>query len=159
MLILCTSRFDYVSLFTHADRSCTSGTVGQRASFFQSLRKNLEEAATEGYSQFQRSCLLASQRIKEQYSDVPFLQDCSALQSVRRDKYSTRFLPKPLSHITPLQCYGDGNCLFRYAPDIYIQAYKNPACAYNHTKFMIRLLSTQNDRVCGALANTDMNEF
>ena len=94
-------------------------TVGQRASFFQSLRKNLEEAATEGYTQFQKSCLLASQRIKEQYSDVPFLQDCSALRSVRRDKYSIRFLPKPLSHITPLQCYGDGNCLFRYAPDIY----------------------------------------
>lgn len=103
------------SLFTHAD----SNTDSQRASFFQSLRKNLEEAATEGYSHLQTSCLLASQRIKEQFSDPPFLQDYSesVLQSMRRDKYSTRFLPKSLSHIIPLQCYGDGNCLFRYAPD------------------------------------------
>ena len=120
---------DYHALLITVVFKCTHAESDSRANFFQSLRKNLEEAATEGYSQLQTSCLLTSQLIKEQYSDLPFLHDYSVLQSVRRDKYSTRFLPKSWSHVIPLHYYANGNCLFRYAPDHCMEySYKDTAC-------------------------------
>ena len=85
-----------------------------RVRVFQSLREKLEDSATKGYNEFQRVCLLVSEQIGVEFSDPPFLQDYSALHLLKRDKYSTKFLPKSLSHVIPLWCTGDGNCLFRY---------------------------------------------
>jgi len=38
----------------------------------------------------------------------------STLQSLPVDRYSKTLLPHAWKHVTPLQCYGDRNCLYRY---------------------------------------------
>ena len=84
--------------------------------FFESQREKLEEAArgTEGYGRLSSSCANAQRLIDQKYPELPQMNTVSTLQSLPVDRYSKTLLPPEWKHVTPLQCIGDGNCLYRY---------------------------------------------
>ena len=75
------------------------------------------------------------------------MTDVSLLQNLPTDVNSTKLLPTGWKHLTPLECYGDGNCLYRYVstnmlfykanhlhhvPTKHVQASSVFACAAMH---------------------------
>lgn len=84
-----------------------------RISFFQSLLTVLNEAASKGYQSLHASCITAHEDTQQLYSEIPFLNNVSSLQSMQRDAYSMALLPQECKHLIPLFCRGDGNCLYR----------------------------------------------
>lgn len=65
------------------------------------------------------TCFLAVKKIrdlfKQKYPQLPYMADAGILEQLPIDARSTQLLPSEWRHVTPLTCYGDGNCLYRYA--------------------------------------------
>ena len=51
--------------------------------------------------------------MNSKYPEVIILPKIS-VTSLHKHEYSSKALPKQTSDMTPIQCEGDGNCLFRY---------------------------------------------
>ena len=92
----------------------------ERNKFFQSSLCTLAEAATKGYLTLFGACKEQQISIEQMYPDIPRLESTSSLHRVPIHALSESLLPNEWKHLTPLYCYGDGNCLYRYASHINI---------------------------------------
>ena len=85
----------------------------ERIRFFESLRKDLEKKAAEGYEALIADCERVQQLITQKYSDVPLVQEISTLESRMIDCLAQSMMPTDCQHRLPLRCEADGNCLYR----------------------------------------------
>ena len=85
----------------------------ERIKFFQSMRKTLEEAAVSGFCELYLACVAVMKSIQNSGFKVPFLESKECLLHLPQDSISKKLLPSDWKHATPIQCYGDGNCLYR----------------------------------------------
>ena len=87
----------------------------ERVKFFTNLLKCMEKAASQGYSSLLACCQEKQLLFKQKYPQLPHMADANVLQELPKDSRSAKLLPFEWRHVTPLMCYGDGNCLYRYA--------------------------------------------
>ena len=83
--------------------------------FFERLRVKLELTALYSidYEEFITACHAAFTKFDEQYPALPEIGIRGVLRTLPVDISSQNLLPQDMKHITPLQCMGDGNCLYR----------------------------------------------
>ena len=88
-------------------------------SFFKGQLLALAHATQkDGYSGLLDACKHTQELINQLYPSIPALdinQQQPDLQTTSLDKYSKSILPDEWNHVCPITCYGDGNCLYRYA--------------------------------------------
>lgn len=87
----------------------------KRNQFFQGLLAELGKASTDGYSMLKVQCNKIQSAIEKTYSLLPPIADTNlVLQGLKEDSYSKTIIPPDApARLIPLQCIGDGNCLFR----------------------------------------------
>lgn len=80
------------------------------------LRPQLESVTKEPepYKSLSEACKRTFAEILSKYPHVPSVK-CSQIFSLPIDQLAKTLLPSEWKHLTPLQCVGDGNCLYRYA--------------------------------------------
>ncbi len=88
----------------------------RRISFFKETLTSLHRTANEGYPALQAQCHRVLSAIDTAYPALPAFVSTSVLQLLRQHKLSKTWMPSDLPQtLTPVDCSGDGNCLFRYA--------------------------------------------
>ena len=94
--------------------------------FFRSLLTGLGEASSKGFGNLKIKCEETQASINTNYPTIPYVS-VAELQPLLEDKYSKTLLPQERRMLTPLQCFGDGNCLYRLdtIPNKYNCAYLN----------------------------------
>lgn len=88
--------------------------TGERHRFFLLMRETLEAAAVNGFDELYSVCVMAQKAIEDMDFKVPVMQNKEKLILLQEDAFSKTLLPSDWQHVTPIQCYGDSNCLYRY---------------------------------------------
>lgn len=93
----------------------TNDADAERLHFFASWRVQLENAAMDPaqYQSFMSVCHNVYALFAKKYPTIPEMELVDVLQNLPVDMYSKQLLPQGWKHVTPLQCLGDGNCLYR----------------------------------------------
>ena len=93
----------------------------ERIHFFESLRLKLEKTAQDDYQRFTMACHNARTSFEQKYPVLPEMESTKVndLQALPVDNQAKQLLPKGWKHVTPLQCRGDGNCLYRYVANMH----------------------------------------
>ena len=89
----------------------------ERPIHFESMRQTLEAAAKIGVEELYSACLKVKGMIEDNGFRLPVLESYESLSHLPTDEISKKLLPAEWKHVTPLQCLGDGNCLYRYESD------------------------------------------
>lgn len=84
------------------------------------MRESLEAAAAIEFDELYLACVTAQKAIEDAGFEVPIVQNKEKLVHLQEDAFSKSLLPSDWKDITPIQCYGDGNCLYRYGCVWYI---------------------------------------
>lgn len=87
------------------------------------MRKTLEAASINGlnrFDEFYSVCVRTQRAIVDAGYEVPVMQTKEKLIFLKEDAFSKTLLPSNWQNLTPIQCYGDGNCLYRYVYNIQI---------------------------------------
>ena len=78
------------------------------------MRKSLEAAAAIGFDELYLAYVTAQKAIEDTGFEVPVMQSKENLVHLQEDAFSKSLLPSDWIDVIPIQCYGDGNCLYRY---------------------------------------------
>ena len=80
---------------------------------FRSLLWGLAKASSKGFKNLKMKCEETQALINASYPTIPHAS-IAELQPLPEHKYSKTLLPHEWRMLTPLQCFGDGNCLYRF---------------------------------------------
>lgn len=78
------------------------------------MRETLEAASVDGFNELHSVCVRVQKAIEDAGYEVPVMQNNEKLILLKEDAFSKTLLPSDWQDVTPIQCYGDGNCLYRY---------------------------------------------
>ena len=83
----------------------------ERRKFFKSLlHTRLQPRGTNPCYKHVRN---NSHVLTQKFPEIPHLDGIHVLHQMPNHSLSASLLPKEWKHLTPLYCYGDGNCLYR----------------------------------------------
>ena len=92
--------------------------VTDRHEFFNKSLERLRESSTSGcVDYFKQQCMKEQALYDEEWKSHLYVPTHSSSygSSLITDPYAQSLLPPPLERIyNPVQCIGDGNCLYRY---------------------------------------------
>lgn len=101
-----------VSILFHVDLQDKA-----RVEFFRSLLWDLTKASSKGFGNLKMKCEETQASINTSYPTIPHAS-IAELQVLPEHKYSKTLLPHEQRMLTPLQCLGDGNCLYRFVTNL-----------------------------------------